>query len=79
MNGSVWNSDGFGDIAKHRFVKDTIREHQLDFFVILEMGRSKFSQPFLTNLAGGLDYRWYCLPPIGRSGGILVGINAATL
>jgi hypothetical protein len=46
MKGTFWNSDKFGDIAKHRFVKDTIREHQLDFFAILEMGRSNFSQPF---------------------------------
>jgi hypothetical protein len=79
MKGTFWNSDKFGDIAKHRFVKDTIREHQLDFFAILETGRSIFSQPFLNNLVGGLDYQWYCLRPIGRSGGILVGINASTL
>jgi hypothetical protein len=79
MKGTFWNSDKFGDIAKHRFVKDTIREHNLDFFAILETGRSNFSQPFLNNLAGGLDYQWYCLPPMGRSGGIIVGLNAATL
>jgi hypothetical protein len=25
------------------------------------------------------DYVWYCLPPRGRSGGILLGVNAAIL
>jgi hypothetical protein len=75
MKGAFWNGDGFGDPAKHRFVKDTIRENKLDFFAILETGRSNFSLPFLNNLAGGLDYQWFCIPPIGRSGGILVGIN----
>jgi hypothetical protein len=24
----------------------------------------------------GVDFFWYCLPPLGRVGGILVGINA---
>jgi hypothetical protein len=43
------------------------------------MGRSKFSIPFLNHLSGGLDYVWYCLPPQGRLGGILVGIHSATL
>jgi hypothetical protein len=49
------------------------------FFAVLETGRDNFSAPFLENLSGGLDYIWYCLPPQGRSGGILVGFNTQTL
>jgi hypothetical protein len=30
-------------------------------------------------LANGLDFSWFCLPPHGRSGGILVGINNVSL
>jgi hypothetical protein len=26
LRGMIWNGGGFGDIAKHRFVKDSIRE-----------------------------------------------------
>jgi hypothetical protein len=49
---SFWNSDGFGDLAKHMFVKEVVREHKVDFFLaILEMGRSNFSSPFLNNLS----------------------------
>jgi hypothetical protein len=33
----------------------------------------------LANLASGLEFSWFCLPPHGRSGGILVGINTRTL
>jgi hypothetical protein len=33
----------------------------------------------LNHLAGGLDFYWCCVPPQGRSGGILVWINIATL
>jgi hypothetical protein len=55
-----------------------VREHKLDFIVLLETGRTNFATPFLKHLSGGLDYMWYCLPPRGRSGGILVGINMET-
>jgi hypothetical protein len=48
--------DVFGDLAKHAFVRDTIREYKLDFFAILETRRSSFSGPFLNHLSGGLDY-----------------------
>jgi hypothetical protein len=81
MKGSFWNSDGFWDTAKHLPVKETIREHKLDFFAILETGRDNFSAPFLNHISGGEDFQWYCVPPLGRSGGsyFLVGIYAATL
>jgi hypothetical protein len=59
-------------------VDETIRDYKLDFFAILETGRSNFSVPFLHHLSGGLDFVWYCLPPQGRSGGILVGINSSS-
>jgi hypothetical protein len=52
MKGFFWNGDGFGDLAKHSFVHETIREHRLDFFAVLETGRSHFSVPFLTHLSG---------------------------
>jgi hypothetical protein len=79
MKGSFWNIDGFKDPAKHIFVRETLSEHKLDFFAILETGRDNFPVPFLKNISAGLDIQWYCVPPIGRSGGILVGINAASL
>jgi exonuclease III len=79
MRGIFWNSGGFRDSAKHIFVNETIREHKLDFFAILESGRDNFSTPFLNHISGGLDFQWYCVPPVGRSGGILIGINADTL
>ena len=70
---------GFRDTAKHLVVSDTIRDFKLDFFALLETGRDSFSAPFLGHLAGALDYCWFCLPPQGRSGGILVGFNAQTI
>ena len=79
MKGMIWNSDGFGDTAKHLAVNEFVREHRLDFVAIIETGRSSFTTPFLNFLAGGLDFIWYCIPPHGRSGGMLLGFNAASL
>jgi hypothetical protein len=79
MKGFIWNRDGFGDMAKHSLIKETMKEQKLEFIVISETGRPSFSAPFLTNLAAGMDYSWFCLPPRGRFGGILAGINNASL
>ena len=79
LKGMTWTSEGFRDLGKHLFVKESIRDHNLDFIALLETGRSNFAIPFLRDLAIGRDFAWYCLPPHGRSGGILVGINTNTL
>jgi mannosylglycoprotein endo-beta-mannosidase len=79
LRGLTWNSEGFRDPGKHLFVKEVILEHRLDFIALLETGRSNFTIPFLSNLVAGQNFAWFCLPPHGRSGGILVGINTQTL
>ena len=77
MKGMIWNSDGFGDTAKHWFVKEIIREEKLDFVGLIETGRADFASHFLTNLAS--EMIWYYLPPQGRSGGILVAFNSMSI
>ena len=79
LRGIFWNSEGFRDPGKHLFVQEAIRERKLDFFALSETGRSNFATPFLTHLAAGQDYSWFCLPPSGRSGGMLIGVNTLTL
>ena len=79
MRGMIWNSDGFGDNAKHLSGNEMVKENKLDFVAIIETGRPSSATPFLSFLAAGLDFVWYCLPPHGRSGGMLLGFNAATL
>jgi hypothetical protein len=37
------------------------------------------SKTNLARLSGGADFVWHCLPPRGRSGGILLGVNASIL
>ena len=79
MKALFWNSEGLRDTAKHFFIQETITEENLDIIAILETGRSNFFIPFLKKLAGGRDFSWSCLPPHGRSGGILVGVHNLTL
>jgi hypothetical protein len=33
------------------------------------------SQSNLSRLTGGAEFVWHCLPPRGRSGGILLGVR----
>ena len=79
MRGMIWNSDGFGDTAKHLAVNEMVKENKLDFIAIIETGRSSFTAHFLRFLAAGMDFVWYCLPPHGRSGGMLLGFNNAVI
>jgi hypothetical protein len=39
MNGMFSNSRGIGDLAKHLFFADSIRDHNLYFLAISETGR----------------------------------------
>jgi hypothetical protein len=50
----------------------------IDFVALLETNRKDFSNKVLTMFCGGRDFQWYWNPPKGRSGGILLGINALT-
>jgi hypothetical protein len=80
LKGMTWNSEWFKDPEIHFFfVKESIIDHGLDLIGLLETGTSNFDIPFLRDLACGMDFARFCLPPHGRSGGILVGINMNTL
>ena len=68
MRGIFWNSRGLSDLAKYRYIADTIKENNLDFIAIMETGKQDMSRLNLTRLSGGVDFVWHCLPPRGRSG-----------
>lgn len=36
MKGIFWNSCGFGDASKFRFISECVKEQNLDFIAILE-------------------------------------------
>jgi hypothetical protein len=65
MIGLFWNSRGFSNLAKFRYICDAVKENNLDFIGKQDMPRSNLSR-----LTGDVDFVWHCLPPRGRSGGI---------
>jgi len=79
MKGIYWNSRGLSDLAKYRYISEAIREQNLNFVAVMETRKKDMSRANLNRLSGGEDYIWHCLPPRGRSGGILLGINALNL
>jgi hypothetical protein len=79
LKGLYWNSRGLLDLAKHRYIVDAIKERKLDFVAIMESGKQDMQRTNLSQLSGGAYFIWHCLSPRGRSGGNLLGVNAAVL
>jgi hypothetical protein len=78
MRGVFWNSNGFKDPKKHRFIADLTREQDLRFIAISETERKGFHDSVLRNSCGGRNFLWHYKEPKGRSGGILLGIDLDT-
>ena len=53
MKGIFWNSIGLADLAKRRFLSDTLVEQKLDFMALLETGRANFTPQFLSTISRG--------------------------
>ena len=79
MKGIFWNSRGLSDLAKYIYISDAIKDHKLDFVAVMETGKQDLSRSNINRLSGGADFIWHCLPPRGRSGGVLLGINSTAL
>jgi hypothetical protein len=75
MRGVFWNSDGFRDPMKHRFVSNLSKEQILPFIAISETVRKSFYDSFVRNHNGGRNFIWNTKEPIGRSGAILLGVD----
>jgi hypothetical protein len=75
MKGIFWNSDGFKDPVKHKFVSDLTKEQNLSFITISETVCKSSTDPFLRNLCGGKNFLWHCKELEGRLGGILLGVD----
>ena len=64
-----------GDLAKHRFLSDLVKDEQISFIALSETGRDDFSYHILKNLCADRDFLWHSMAPHGRSGGILLGVD----
>jgi hypothetical protein len=76
MKEIFWNYRGLGDLAKHNYLSQLAREHRVDFIALMEMGRISFSESNLRHFCGGVDFLWHLMPPRGRLGGMMLGVNS---
>jgi hypothetical protein len=74
MKGIFWNTNRLRDPKKHKFISDLTKEHDLNFIALSETG-SDFGPRFFKNLCAGRDYLWHSEAPVGRSRGMLLGID----
>jgi hypothetical protein len=66
MKEIFWNSRGLADLAKYRYISDAVKEHNLDFIAVMEMGKQDMSKTSLNRLSRGVDFIWHSLLPKGR-------------
>jgi hypothetical protein len=74
MKGIFWNSRGLGDLAKHRYLSEMVKEEQINFIALFEIDKDEFNET-LNNLCRGREFIWHSKAPEGRSGGILLGAD----
>lgn len=75
MKGLFWNIRGMGNPEKIGHLQDLVKDLKLDFVGIIETIKQNFTASMLQSLSGKRNMKWTWLPPCGRSGGILVGVN----
>jgi hypothetical protein len=56
MKGIFWNIRDLSDLAKTKFLRDTSREQNLDFIILMETCKKDFSQDTLNNFSGGRNF-----------------------
>jgi hypothetical protein len=74
MNILSWSVKRLEKSKRQRSVKDILSEHKIDIVNLQEMKKEEFRYRTINNLSSDITKR-IILPFIGRSGGILVGIN----
>ena len=62
-------------MAKINFLRDLSLEKDLDFIALLETHKGNYTHDMLNDFCGGREFFWHWVPPRGRSGGILLGVD----
>lgn len=75
MSGLFWNCRGLGRPDKQRFLREMVMELGCHFIGLVETMKSDFSPLWFRNISGPRTFNWHSIPPTGRSGGLLLGVN----
>jgi exonuclease III len=76
MIGLIWNCQGLGKGIKIEFLKELIRKERIDFIGIQETNKKSFEDSWLQSISSNRNFAWFWSPAKGRSGGLLVGLDA---
>jgi exonuclease III len=76
MIGLIWNCQGLGKDIKIEFLKELIRKEKIDFIGIQETNKKSFDDSWLLSISSNRNFAWFWSPAKGRSGGLLVGLDA---
>jgi hypothetical protein len=57
---------------KQRFLRELIRDDRVCFLGLSETIKSQYTR----KIAGNRNFSWKSVPPIGRSGGMLLGVDS---
>jgi hypothetical protein len=44
MKGIFWNSRGLGDLTKHRYLSEMVKEEQINFIALFEIDKDEFNE-----------------------------------
>lgn len=78
MKGISWNCQGLAKSRKFEFIHELINKENIDFISLQETNKKEFDQNWLLAISGNKNFKWIYAPPNGRSGGLLIGLNADT-
>jgi hypothetical protein len=55
ISGITWNSRGTWEESKNRYIRQSIRDHKLDFVGMQEPVRQEYPTNFLKEISGGYE------------------------
>lgn len=67
---------GLGRPDKQRFLREMIMEAGCQFIGLIETMTQDIQPNWFRSVSGSRDFVWKQLPPTGRSGGLLLGVNS---
>jgi hypothetical protein len=76
MTGCFVNIRGVEHPDKQRFLRETIREDGVCFIGLCETIKSNFTPNWLKKISGNRNFVWENIPLVGRSGGLLLGVDS---
>lgn len=76
MIGVLWNCRGVAKKGISSHLAKILHDYQVDFVGIQETMKKDFSDKFLRKIDWQGKYQWHWLPSVGKSGGILGGVNS---